>query len=88
MGQTEDVLDDRHVLTIDEISNLTLDGGKPAETLMNVVALIARRFRTDVCCVYLLELIESTWCWRQPWASVPSVLALCAWPHMKVWWGW
>jgi len=55
MGQTEDMLDARHVLTLDEISNLAQDGGKPAETLMNVVALIARRFRTDVCCVYLLE---------------------------------
>ena len=55
MGQTEDMLDASHVLTIEEISNLAQDGGKPAETLMNVVALIARRFRTDVCCVYLLE---------------------------------
>jgi starch phosphorylase len=55
MGQTEDTLDASHVLTIEEISNLAQEGGKPAETLMNVVALIARRFRTDVCCVYLLE---------------------------------
>ena len=55
MGQTEDMLDASHVLTIDEISNLAQDGGKPAETLMNVVALIARRFRTEVCSVYLLE---------------------------------
>jgi glycogen phosphorylase len=55
MDQTEDVLDASHVLTIEEIANLALDGGKPAETLMNVVALIARRFRTDVCCIYLLE---------------------------------
>src|SRR5208283_3050414 len=55
MGQNEDMLDASHVLTIEEISNLAQDGGKPAETLMNVVALIARRFRTDVCCVYLLE---------------------------------
>ncbi len=55
MGQTEDTLDASHVLTIEEIANLAQDGGKPAETLMNVVALIARRFRTDVCCVYLLE---------------------------------
>ena len=30
-------------------------GGKPAETLMNVVALIAERFETDVCSAYLLE---------------------------------
>ncbi|HTS70204.1 MAG TPA: alpha-glucan family phosphorylase [Terriglobia bacterium] len=55
MAQTEDALDTNHVLTFDEISHLALDGGKPAETLMNIVALIARRFRTDVCCIYLLE---------------------------------
>src|SRR5438552_10015082 len=42
-------------LTLEEIGNLTQEGGKPAETLMNVVALIARRFRTDVCSAYLLE---------------------------------
>src|ERR1700676_2486042 len=44
-----------HVLTLEEIGNLTAEGGKPAETLMNVVALIAARFRTDVCSAYLLE---------------------------------
>jgi starch phosphorylase len=55
MSQSEETLGASHVLTIDEIANLARDGGKPAETLMNVVALIARRFRTDVCCVYLLE---------------------------------
>src|SRR5580692_13187336 len=43
------------VLTFDEIDNLTAESGKPAETLMNVVALIARRFNTDVCSAYLLE---------------------------------
>src|SRR6202165_6252346 len=43
------------VLTFDEIDNLAAEGGKPAETLMNVVALIARRFHTDVCSAYLLE---------------------------------
>jgi len=37
------------VLTFDEIDNLTAESGKPAETLMNVVALIAKRFNTDVC---------------------------------------
>ena len=46
---------DANVLTIEEISNLAGDGGAPAETLMNVVALIARRFETDVCSAYLLE---------------------------------
>jgi starch phosphorylase len=44
-----------HVLTMEEITNLTQEGGKPADTLMNVVALIAMRFRTDVCSAYLLE---------------------------------
>src|SRR2546427_10593593 len=43
------------VLTFDEIDNLTAESGKPAETLMNVVALIAGRFHTDVCSAYLLE---------------------------------
>ena len=45
----------RNVLTFEEIADLATDGGKPAETLMNVVALIAKRFRTDVCSAYLLE---------------------------------
>src|ERR1700736_5216396 len=44
-----------YVLTLEEIANLAEEGGKPAETLMNVVALIARRFQTDVCSDYLLE---------------------------------
>src|ERR1700689_2615616 len=43
------------VLSLDEISHLTAEGGKPAETLTNVVALIAKRFKTDVCSAYLLE---------------------------------
>ena len=47
--------DNSYVLTLEEIGNLTREGGKPAETLMNVVALIARRFNTDVCSAYLLE---------------------------------
>jgi len=54
-GQIEDAVEASRVLTMDEISTLAQNGGKPAETLMNVCALIARRFRTDVCCVYLLE---------------------------------
>ncbi len=44
-----------YLLTLEEIRNLTVEGGKPAETLMNVVAVIAARFRTDVCSAYLLE---------------------------------
>ncbi len=47
--------DQANVLTLDEIGALVQEGGKPAETLMNVVALIARRFETDVCSAYLLE---------------------------------
>jgi starch phosphorylase len=47
--------DARDVLTLEEIAKLAQEGGKPAETLSNVVALIARRFRTDVCSAYLLE---------------------------------
>src|SRR5271156_1363330 len=43
------------VLTLEEIANLAAEEGQPAETLMNVVALIAKRFRTDVCSAYLLE---------------------------------
>ena len=43
------------VLTLEEIGNLAQEGGRPAETLMNVVALIAKRFDTDVCSIYLLE---------------------------------
>jgi len=40
---------------LEEIGNLAKNAGKPAETLMNVVALIAKRFETDVCSAYLLE---------------------------------
>ena len=44
-----------NVLTREEIQHLAVEGGQSAETLMNVVALIAKRFRTDVCSAYLLE---------------------------------
>ena len=47
--------DASQVLTLEEISHLASEGGKPADTLMNVVDLIARRFQTDVCSAYLLE---------------------------------
>src|SRR6202163_3723580 len=55
VGQTPRGRDASYVLTLEEIGNLAMEGGKPAETLMNVVALIAKRFETDVCSVYLLE---------------------------------
>ncbi len=44
-----------YVLTLEEIAALAAEAGNPAETLMNVVALIAQRFQTDVCSAYLLE---------------------------------
>jgi len=43
------------VLTLEEISQLAAERGKPAETLSKLVALIARRFDADVCSAYLLE---------------------------------
>ena len=55
MSRTQVERDRSYVLTLEEIGNLAKEGGKPAETLMNVVALIAKRFQTDVCSAYLLE---------------------------------
>src|SRR5580692_3393762 len=48
-------LDANYVLTWEEVASLTAEPGKPAETLMNVAALIAKRFGTEVCSAYLLE---------------------------------
>jgi len=55
MKENPQGVDDNYVLTRDELENLVHESGKPAETLMNVVALIAGRFHTDVCSAYLLE---------------------------------
>jgi starch phosphorylase len=55
VSQGTETRDVNFVLTLEEIGDLAKQGGKPAETLMNVVALIAKRFETDVCSVYLLE---------------------------------
>jgi starch phosphorylase len=55
MSIAADDRDAGYVLTLEEIGNLAREAGKPAETLMKVVALIASRFRTDVCSAYLLE---------------------------------
>ena len=55
MSQTASARAASYVLTLEEIGHLAAEGGKPAETLMNVVALIAGRFQTDVCSAYLLE---------------------------------
>src|SRR6202166_4249264 len=53
--QTSELIRSSYVLTLEEIANLAAEGGKPAETLMNVVALIGKRFKTEVCSAYLLE---------------------------------
>src|SRR5216683_5764689 len=53
--QTSELRHSNYVLTLEEIGNLAAEGGKPAETLMNVVALIVKRFKTEVCSAYLLE---------------------------------
>ena len=55
MSPANDLTDANFVLTLEEITSLAEEAGKPADTLMNVVALIASRFRTDVCSAYLLE---------------------------------
>src|SRR5262245_23807594 len=55
MEQAVGVTEIQSVFTPEEIASLSVEGGQSAETLMNVVALIAKRFRTDVCSAYLLE---------------------------------
>jgi starch phosphorylase len=55
MSTTADERGASYVLTLEDIGNLTRESGKPVETLMNIVALIADRFQTDVCSAYLLE---------------------------------
>src|SRR5579862_3379120 len=55
MSHPTEVFDESFVLTLEEVGTLAAEAGKPAETLMNVVALIARHFKTDVCSAYLLE---------------------------------
>jgi starch phosphorylase len=55
MSEPIEMVDASRVLTAEEIANLTAEGRKPAEMLTNLVAMIAKRFNTDVCSVYLLE---------------------------------
>jgi starch phosphorylase len=55
MKIVDDATEVNLVFSLDEITRLAEAGGKPADTLMNLVALIAARFRTDVCSAYLLE---------------------------------
>jgi len=55
LNVTGSVREVTHVLDLDDIANLAAEEGPPAETLMNVVDLIAKRFQTEVCSAYLLE---------------------------------
>jgi signal transduction protein with GAF and PtsI domain len=55
MSQSAETYEATRVLASEEIGQLMEENGKPAETLMHVVELISRRFKTDVCSVYLLE---------------------------------
>lgn len=54
MAQTCNEGESIHVLSADDVLAL-IEEGKPANTLVNVVGLIAARFGTDVCSIYLLE---------------------------------
>jgi len=55
MIESHEPTENGRVLTAIEVQNLTEAGAKPADTLMKLVALIAKRFKTDVCSAYLLE---------------------------------
>jgi glycogen phosphorylase len=55
MSDSSGARDANDGLTPEEIGELAEKSSKPAETLMNVVALIAARFKTEVCSIYLLE---------------------------------
>jgi starch phosphorylase len=55
MTDTEYTVESANVLTIEEIARLAEGTGQPAETLANLVDLICKRFKTDVCSTYLLE---------------------------------
>jgi len=70
---------------------LAAEEGQPAETLMNVVALIAkalskRTFVLRICS----NRIEPIWCWPQPWAFGGSASAVCEWAIRRraggAWW--
>ena len=73
-----------YVLTLEEIGHLAAEGGKPAETLMNVVALIAGRFQTDVCSAYLLEPDRANLVLAATLGLRPNASARYAWRSTKV----
>ena len=81
-------LDANYVLEWDEIANLTAEPGQPAETLMNVVALIARRFGTDVCSAYLLEPDRANLVLAATLGLRRNALATFGWASMRDLPGW
>ena len=83
MTQSYEETDASHVLTMEEITNLTEEGGKPADTLMNVVALIATRFRTDVCSAYLLEPDRSNLVLAATLGLHPRCIGTLRMPHQR-----
>ena len=64
MNETGETPAVNYVLTLDELSTLTREGGKPAETLMNVVALdrqaVSKPTSAPPTC---WNRIAPTWCW-------------------------
>ena len=88
MSQPAPAHDESYVLTLEEIGNLAAEEGKPAETLMNVVALIAKRFHTDVCSVYLLEPDRANLVLAATVGLRPNASARFAWRSRKVWPAW
>ena len=74
----------RVVLSPEEISRIAESGGKPAETLLKVVALIATRFETDLCSAYLLEPDRSNLVLAATTGLKPSASEGCAWGCTKV----
>ena len=75
---------DHHVLTLEEISNLTQEGGQPAETLMNVVALIARRFERMFAPLTCWNRIAPIWCLQPPSGCARNASAHFAWVCTRV----
>ena len=55
MSRTDYGIDTAQLQNLTEILDIARDTGNPAEVLAKVVAVIAKRFRTDVCSIYLLE---------------------------------
>ena len=47
--------DPEHILSLEELQQVSENSSGPAETLMKLVALIASRLHTEVCSAYLLE---------------------------------